>query len=163
MDFFQHQDAARRSTRIMVVLYFLAVVGVVLAVDLILGSAYVYVASEDTFQVALLSKVPSGLYLWGAVGTVVVIASASIYQIAQLTEGGRAVAEMVGARPVSSDTRDPLEKRLLNVVEEMAIASGVRVPRAYIMDDEAGINAFAAGYDVSNAVIAVTRGTLETL
>src|SRR6185503_17791553 len=68
-----------------------------------------------------------------------------------------------GARRVTSDTRDPLERRLVNVVEEMSIASGVRVPAVYVMDGEAGINAFAAGYDVSDSVVTVTRGTLETL
>jgi len=70
---------------------------------------------------------------------------------------------MVGARLVPSNTADPLERRLRNVVEEMAIASGVRVPEVYVMDDERGVNAFAAGWDVSGAVVAVTRGTLETL
>jgi Zn-dependent protease with chaperone function len=70
---------------------------------------------------------------------------------------------MVGARRISPETRDPLERRFLNIIEEMAIASGVRVPSAYIMDGEQGINAFAAGWDVSGAVVAVTRGTLQTL
>ena len=70
---------------------------------------------------------------------------------------------MVGARSVPPGTADPHERRLRNVVEEMAIASGVRVPEVYVMDGERGINAFAAGWDVSGAVVAVTRGTLETL
>jgi len=70
---------------------------------------------------------------------------------------------MVDARRVQPSTGDPLERRLLNVVEEMAIAAGTRVPAVYIMDGETGINAFAAGYDISNTVVAVTRGTLETL
>ncbi|HYM29487.1 MAG TPA: M48 family metallopeptidase, partial [Steroidobacteraceae bacterium] len=70
---------------------------------------------------------------------------------------------MVGARRIPPDTQDALERRLLNVVEEMAIASGVRVPAVYVMDGEEGINAFAAGYDVSNSVVTVTRGTLQTL
>ncbi len=167
MDFFQNQDAARKNTRVMVVLYLLAVVGVVMAVDLVLAVAYVSLADlrvrPGAGPVALLHAVPRAVYVWGAVGTVAVILTASLYQILQLAQGGRAVAEMVGARAVSADTHDPLEKRLLNIVEEMAIASGVRVPQAYIMDGESGINAFAAGYDVSNAVVAVTRGTLETL
>jgi Zn-dependent protease with chaperone function len=77
--------------------------------------------------------------------------------------GGAAVARMVDARRVAPNTSDPLERRLLNVVEEMAIAAGTRVPAVYIMDAETGINAFAAGYDISNTVVAVTRGTLETL
>jgi Zn-dependent protease with chaperone function len=167
MDFFQHQDAARRNTRIMVVLYLIAVVGVVLAVDLVLGIAYLYAAElqfrPGTGPVGMLQAVPRGVYAFGALGTVFMILAVSLHQILQLREGGSAVAEMVGAREVSRSTPDLLEKRLLNVVEEMAIASGVRVPRVYVMDGERGINAFAAGYDVSNAVIAVTRGTLETL
>jgi Zn-dependent protease with chaperone function len=83
--------------------------------------------------------------------------------VLKLADGGEAVAKMAGARRVSPETRDPLERRFLNIVEEMAIASGVRVPAAYIMDGENGINAFAAGWDVSGAVVAVTRGTLQTL
>ncbi|MBS0336672.1 MAG: M48 family metallopeptidase [Proteobacteria bacterium] len=167
MDFFQQQDLARRNTRVMVILYLIAVAGVVLAVDLVLAVAYLNIAElrfrPGTGPVAMLHAVPRGLYLWGALGTVGVIFSASLVQMLQLVQGGRAVAEMVGARAISRDTSDPLEKRLLNIVEEMAIASGVRVPQAYVMDGESGINAFAAGYDVSNAIVAVTRGTLETL
>lgn len=167
MDFFEHQDAARKNTRIMVILYMAAVAGVVLAVDLML--AVVYVKSGGVRLVPgtgvgqLLRAVPGHLYVWGALGTMAVIFTASLVQILRLAQGGPAVAQMVGARAVSQDTRDPLEKRLLNVVEEMAVAAGVRVPQCYVMDEEPGINAFAAGYDVGNAVVAVTRGTLDTL
>jgi Zn-dependent protease with chaperone function len=167
MDFFQHQDAARRNTRVMVVLYMLAVVGVVIAVDLVIAITFISVADlkvrPGVGPLALLYAVPKGVYIAGALGTLAVIFTASLVQIYQLSDGGSAVARMVGAREVDRDTRDPLEKRLINIVEEMAIASGVRVPQVYVMDDERGINAFAAGYDVSNAVVAVTRGTLETL
>jgi Zn-dependent protease with chaperone function len=107
--------------------------------------------------------VPAKIFLLGALGTALVIFAVSGWNIVQLSSGGKAVAEMVGARRVSPDTRDALERRLMNVVEEMSIASGVRVPGVYVMDGEAGINAFAAGYDVSDSIVAVTRGTLETL
>ncbi|MEO8203384.1 MAG: M48 family metallopeptidase [Betaproteobacteria bacterium] len=167
MDFFEHQQAARRNTRVMILLYLLAVAGVVVAVDLVLAGIFLNVADVELRPglgaMDLLRLVPKGVYAWGAIGTVGVILTASTLQIMQLAEGGSAVAEMVGARSVAAETSDPLERRLLNVIEEMAIASGVRVPRAYVMPEERGINAFAAGYDVSNAVIAVTRGTLETL
>src|SRR5574341_2206165 len=123
--FFENQHLARRNTKVLVLMYFLAVLGVIIAVDLVFA--------------------------------------VSGWNVMQLASGGKAVAEMCGARRVSPDTRDPLERRLLNVVEEMSIASGVRVPAVYVMDDEAGINAFAAGYDVSDSVVAVTRGTLQTL
>src|SRR6185503_11161541 len=103
--------------------------------------------------------------VWGSasVVTFVVILVVSLVNVVGLAGGGAKLASMMGARAVASATRDPLERRLLNIVEEMAIASGVRLPQVYVMDKEKGINAFAAGWSVSGAVVAVTRGTLETL
>jgi Zn-dependent protease with chaperone function len=107
--------------------------------------------------------VPASVYVWGAVCTAGIIFVVSIVKTARLAGGGAAVAEMAGARRIAPNSSDPLERRFVNVVEEMAIASGVRVPQVYIMDGERGINAFAAGWDVSGAVVAATRGALETL
>jgi Zn-dependent protease with chaperone function len=153
----------------MVVLFALAVLAVVLAVDLVLGAIYAWNATfyapagmRPGFA-ARLGAVPAGVYFAGAVATASVILLVSLFNVARLAEGGVAVARMVGARRVPPDTADPLERRLRNVVEEMAIASGTRVPEVYVMDGERGINAFAAGWDVSGAVVAVTRGTLERL
>ena len=152
------------------VLYALAVAGVIIAVDLVLAGGYLYSLADvyvprgrSPGVIALLRAVPNKVYVLGALGTAAVILAVSAWHMVQLNSGGKAVAEMVGARRVPSDARDPLERRLVNVVEEMAIASGVRVPAVYVMDGEAGINAFAAGYDVSDSIVAVTRGTLETL
>ncbi len=166
--FFENQQLARRNTKILVLLYALAVGGVILAVDLVLGGLYAWnidYGPDGRFLswTARFGMVPKSLYLWGALGTAALILAVSAWHVMQLASGGKAVAEMVGARRVDSDTRDALERRLVNVVEEMAIASGVRVPAVYVMDGEQGINAFAAGWDVSNSVVAVTRGTLETL
>ena len=171
--FFEQQHLARRNTRTMMILFVLAVVAVVLAVDLVLAAGWLWSTSELRASyvsrgqapgvAAMLKAVPPALFVWGALGTLAVILGASVAKIAGLREGGDAVARIADARLVASNTSDPLERRLLNVVEEMAIASGVRVPKVYIMDGEAGINAFAAGYDVSNAVVAVTRGALEAL
>jgi Zn-dependent protease with chaperone function len=155
LNFFEHQDLARRNTRVMVVLYALAVVAVVLAVDVVLAFAYRSLSQE--------SSVPQGLYVWGALTTALFILLVSLFHMLKLREGGAAIARMVGAQRVAPGSAEPLERRLLNVVEEMAIAAGTRVPAVYVMQDEKGINAFAAGYDVSNSVIAVTRGTLEVL
>jgi len=160
MTFFEHQQAARRNTRVLVLLYLAAVVGVIIAVDLVLAAAWLWMGSEIDLQGA---GVPRQLFVWGAIGTVAVIFGASLFHILKLSEGGDAVARLVGARQVATGTTDLLERRLLNVVEEMAIASGVRVPKVYVMDEEQGINAFAAGWNVSRTVVAVTRGTLETL
>src|SRR4051812_41695547 len=143
----------------MVLLYALAVVAVVLAVDVAIGVAWAWGMADASGRVT----VPGTIYVGGAALTIAVILVASIYHVLRLREGGEAVARMAGAVRVASDTRDPLERRLLNVVEEMAIASGMRVPTVYVMQEEAGINAFAAGFDPSRSIIAVTRGTLQTL
>ena len=144
----------------MLLLYALAVIAVVLAVDVAIGIAWTWGMSEAGRPAA---AVPRGVYVAGAAGTLALIVVASFFHIVRLREGGEAVARMVGATRVSPDTRDLLERRLLNVVEEMAIASGMRVPAVYVMQDEQGINAFAAGYEVSNSIVAVTRGTLQAL
>jgi Zn-dependent protease with chaperone function len=170
--FFEHQQLARRNTKVLVALYALAVIGVIIAVDGVLAGAWLWGTDGVTAWrsnempgglAGLARHVPGAMLVWGAVGTALAILMVSAWNVFQLSEGGAKVAAMVGARRVSPDTRDPLERRLLNVVEEMSIASGVRVPMVYVMDSEAGINAFAAGYDVSNSVVAVTRGTLEAL
>ena len=169
MTFFEHQHVARRNTRVMVVLFVLAVVGVVIAMDAFIAS--IVVMSEvgnmpDGAHYRLIDvflSVPAPVYLWGAGITFALIVVESIRQTFKLRAGGEAIAAAFGARRVAPNAGDPLERRLLNVVEEMAIASGVRVPAAYVLDKELGINAFAAGFNVSNSVVAVTRGTLETL
>ena len=87
----------------------------------------------------------------------------SLYKIAELSGGGEVVARGLGGRRVLADTHDLRERVLLNVVEEMAIASGTPVPPVFLLDDERAINAFAAGTSPQNAVVAVTRGSIDTL
>jgi len=95
--------------------------------------------------------------------TLTIIGVGSLYRISALSAGGRAVSEMMGARAVNPTTTDPDERKLLNVVEEMAIASGVPVPQVYVMDEEDGINAFAAGHQPGDATVTVTRGCMKLL
>ena len=169
MTFFEHQNIARRNTRVMVVLFVLAVIGVIIAMDAFIAALYVLFQSSDLPDdasinlIAAFRAVPADVYMWGAIITFVLIVFESVKQIFKLRAGGEAIATAFGARRVEAGTSDPLERRLLNIVEEMAIASGVRVPAVYVLDKETGINAFAAGFDVSNSIVAVTRGTLETL
>ncbi|HEX6692402.1 MAG TPA: M48 family metallopeptidase, partial [Burkholderiales bacterium] len=168
MNFFQHQALARRNSRVMVLLFLLAVIAVVAAVDLVLAAVWVWSESELKANQAaslgeLFRQVPLSLYVWGGAVTAAIIFVVSLFNVAKLGGGGAAVAAMAGARRIEPNSRDPLERRFVNVVEEMAIASGVRVPAVYVMEGERGINAFAAGWDVSGAVVAATRGALETL
>src|SRR5690606_22175265 len=88
---------------------------------------------------------------------------ASLYRTATLAGGGGSVAKMLGGTLVTGGGNDPLQRRLVNVVEEMALASGLPVPEIYVLEHEAGINAFAAGLAPANAAVAVTRGALERL
>src|SRR5262249_12890636 len=91
------------------------------------------------------------------------IIGGSLFKIAQLARGGTVVAERLGGQRVYPNTTDPAERRLLNIVEEMALASGVPVPAVVIMNEERGINAFAAGPSLSDAVVGVTRGCVQQL
>jgi Zn-dependent protease with chaperone function len=154
MNFFEHQEAARRTSRRLVVLFALAVAAIVVAVNAVATFVYFGVFSPP---------LPRGFYLTNTLVTLLMIGAGTWWETARLASGGAAVAQMVGARPVDPSTRDLLERRLVNVVEEMALASGTPVPRVYVMDDEASINAFAAGHSLHDAVIAVTRGTLTRL
>jgi Zn-dependent protease with chaperone function len=160
VNFFDAQDQARRLSHRLVALYVLAVAG------LVVGT---YFAALVAFGVAGID--PSGggggglfqpgLFLAVAAGMGLLIGGGATFRTAQLRKGGGAVADLLGGRRVDPGTTDPKEQMLLNVVEEMAIASGVPVPEVFVMDREAGINAFAAGHTLNDAAVAVTRGALD--
>ena len=103
------------------------------------------------------------LLVISVVGTLVIVGGGSLNKMVQLRGGGQTVAEELGGRLLTAGTADPVERRLLNVVEEMAIASGTPTPPVYLMDREDGINAFAAGFSPTDAVIGVTKGTATQL
>ncbi|MES9972530.1 MAG: M48 family metallopeptidase [Candidatus Thiodiazotropha sp.] len=166
MNFFEHQDEAKRNTKRLVLLFLLAVVIIILAIDGVLLMLFSNLLSDTLETSQGLSGFladNSSILLFGTGGTGAAIGLASLYRSASLKDGGGAVARQMGGVPVEADPKDPLRQRLRNVVEEIAIASGVPVPEIYIMEQESGINAFAAGYSPSDAAVAVTRGTLESL
>ena len=148
MNFFEQQARARRSSTRLVVLFALAVAGMVLAIDL---------------AVLLVAGTNWPLLAFTTLATLAVIGLGSLYRLASLRGGGDAVALQFGGTPVPHDTSDASLRRLRNVVEEISIASGVPVPSLYVMEGESAINAFAAGYSPSDAAIAVTRGALDRL
>ncbi|PHQ26732.1 peptidase M48 [Marinobacter guineae] len=157
--FFQRQAHARRNTSLLVFLFLTAVAFITLAVCLV---GYLVTRSESSglaFHHWLLSN--HGL-LTGAT-VVVLIGLGSLLRWIDLAGGGSRVAKMVGARPIDPDTRDSDERKLRNIVEEMAIASGVPVPELYVMEQETGINAFVAGYTANEAVMVVTHGAITQL
>jgi Zn-dependent protease with chaperone function len=158
MDFFERQEKAHRNTKLLVV-YFVAGV-ILLIVTIYVAVGFVFGGINSRHHQGLWNP---QLFLGVAVGTLAVISIGSIFKTAQLARGGSAVAEMLGGRLISTSTTDLDERKLINVVEEMAIASGVPVPQVYVMDREPGINAFAAGHSTSDAAVAVTRGCMKLL
>ncbi len=179
MDFFGYQDQARRITRKLLVYFACALLGTILAayvLIVVVCGALEHEKRRPTWErtdgeFTLGVEAPFSGNRWfdprlffaiTGVTTLLVLVG-SVWKTHEFAEGGAAVASMLGGRPVPPGTSDPAKMRLLNVVEEMAIASGLPVPGVYLLDDEEGINAFAAGHTPSDAVIGVTRGTLDHL
>jgi Zn-dependent protease with chaperone function len=165
MDFFAQQDRARKQTTLMMVLFLAAVACIVLAINVVGGIIYLF-AADDVALFPLegaLGRVPGAAYWVTSIVVLAIIGLGTALRLQALSGGGAAVAALVGARAVKRDSRDLVEKRLLNIVEEMAIASGINVPLVFVMDDQSGVNAFAAGYSPNEAAITVTRGALDLL
>ncbi|MEM7079603.1 MAG: M48 family metallopeptidase [Pseudomonadota bacterium] len=163
MNFFQAQDTARRKTGQLVMLFGLAVITLILLTNVLVavvvswGGAQRGVAWQDA-----VAAVPIENWLAISLGVLGVIGVASVFKFVGLRGGGRSIAEALGGHLIHQTTTDRKERRLLNVVEEMAIASGVPVPPVYLIP-EASINAFAAGFTVDDAVIGINQGTLDLL
>ena len=140
MDFFKQQDIARAKTTRLIVLFTLAVLAIALAVYAIaLAVVFFQHTRQPGFNPSSFEMVQPELGFWVVSITLLVIFIGSITKIVQLAKGGSAVAENMGARLINTSTTDSDERRLINVVEEMAIASGVPVPQIYILDGEKGI------------------------
>jgi len=154
VDFYARQEAARRTTRWLLLGFLVSVVLVVLAVDAIV---VVLLGSAEP-------NAPTGSALvFTTVVVLAIICGASLFKTLSLRSGGAVVARSLGGTRVERSTRDPALRRLRNVVEEMAIASGVTMPEVYVLENEDGINAFAAGNSPADAAIAVTRGAATLL
>ncbi len=161
-DFFERQSTARRNTKWLIWAFSLSVLGI-LATTFIVTTVAVG-ASENVHRAIGAGRgFPWQIPGAATVGALGLIAGGSLFKIAQLAGGGSTVAERLGGRRLYPNSLEPNERRLLNVVEEMALASGVPVPPVYLLKDEEGINAFAAGFSPSDAVIAVTHGCVEQL
>jgi len=150
MDFFERQASAQRKTKLLVFYFVLAVISIIAVLQVIFSM----ILGVPLLDPELL------VYVAGGVG--IVVAGGSTFKIMELSQGGRVVAAMLGGEPLNQQTTNLDEKKLLNIVEEMAIASGVPVPEIYILPD-ATINAFAAGHGPGDTAIGVTRGCIEQL
>ncbi len=164
MNFFQAQSKARRSTWILVVLFVCAILGIIALTNLLLMSVIVFKATGQLFSSWAEVEQYFDWKMFWTTGLIVgaVIAGGSLFKFIQLSAGGRAVAESLGGKIIPQDSIDPDRRKVLNVVEEMAIASGMAVPPVYLIQGN-GINAFAAGYSSNDAVIGITHGAMHHL
>ena len=169
MDFFASQELARKNSRRLVIYFVLAVISMIVAIYFLamfaFGATNTYVASKTGAELAVGAPTFFNPGIFGAVSLAVssVVGAGSMYKVSALRGGGESVAAMLGGRHIPPNSNDPGERRILNVVEEMALAAGTPVPPVYILDNEPGINAFAAGYTIDDAVIGINRGTIDQL
>ena len=166
MDFFARQDQARRNTKWLVLYFIVAVVLLIAAIYFISLVVFAGVQAKQHHY----NDAPVQFVLWNpeiflasTLGVLAVIFLGSAYKTNELAAGGSAVATLMGGSLVSQNTTDTNERKLLNVVEEMSIAAGVPMPQVYVLENERGINAFAAGHTTGDAAIGVTRGCIEML
>jgi len=174
MDFFERQEKSRRNTKFLVV-YFVAGVAMMILTIYLVASVVFNVAGSrhrhhyygyDYDSQVQMNQVPlwnPKLFCGVAIGTLAVIGIGSLFKTMELAQGGSAVSSMMGGRLINPNTTNLDERKLMNIVEEMALASGVPVPQVYVMDGEEGINAFAAGHTTSDATVTVTRGCMKLL
>lgn len=163
MDFFERQDKARRKTKLLVFYFIVAICLLILASYAAVFAIFGRKEVVDSFGEASFTLWQPDLFLWSALGTLAVISIGSVAKTLELSAGGSAVAQMLDGRLINSNTVEADERKLLNVVEEMSIASGIPVPQVYLLENEAGINAFAAGHSTGDAAIGVTRGGMRLL
>ncbi len=161
MNFFEHQEKARKKSGNLLLLLGVAVLSMIVVLYLAVRFSFIVAAQKE-------SGIHPGwwnLETFALVSILVlaIVIAGSLYKIAMLSRGGSWVAESLGGVQVLPSTKDPLERRYLNVVEEMALASGIAMPAVYLLPNESGINAFAAGNKPSDAAVAVTRGALTEL
>ncbi len=169
MNFFEQQDRAHRNTNRLIALLCLAVISLIAITTLLFATAFYYMGlNTQTYLKStglwngIMHSLSWELLAVISVAVCAVIFLGSLYKLFQLSGGGRVVAEALGGRPLIAQDADTDEKKILNVVEEMSIASGTPVPPVYIIEDDA-INAFAAGHTPQDAVIGITRGCIRVL
>lgn len=162
MDFFEHQRQSHSKTKLLIVLFTVAVILTTVSLYLAIGLVFELLEYNQTRELSFYWWQPYVMIIFGAV-IVAMILGCTLYKIYTLKGGGRVVAKMLGAKNINPHSSKELnEKKLYNIVEEMAIASGIPVPGVFVMNEENGINALAAGHEPGDAIVAVTQGSLDS-
>lgn len=164
MNFFESQDRVRKNTTVLVALFVLAVIALIIMANVLVMVVFGFINSEQLRDGgAWVRQMDWKTFAAVGAGVSVVVLAGSLYKIMALSAGGKAVAESLGGQLIPRNAQDLNQRKLLNVVEEMAIASGTPAPPVYLLANEPGINAFAAGFSPRDAIIGVTQGAIEHL
>ena len=167
MDFFREQEIARRNSRLLTLLFIIAVLVLILLTNVVIAGAFFFQDSTSAGTTQSLGGLLQGIdwqVFWTVGGGIaLVIITVVLFNWLRFSQGGKTVAEALGGRAAVTATNDPFERRAQNIVQEIALAANMPVPPLYILDDERGVNAFAAGVRPADAVIGVTRGAMVQL
>ena len=164
MNFFESQERARKHTTLLIVLFAAAVIALIVMANLLAMAVFGFVSSQQLRDgQTFLAQMDWKMFAAVGAGVSVVVLVGSLYKMMALSAGGKVVAESLGGQLIARNTEEPNQRKLLNVVDEMAIASGTPAPPVYLLADEPGINAFAAGFTPRDAVLGITQGAIEQL
>jgi len=162
MNFFSQQAKAIKQTRLLVGLFLLAVIFIVVAINALF---YFALSAQTVVETSMRAEnwFAQNYWIYITLATVSLIAITSLFRTWQINRNPMAIISMVDATYVPLDSKNPNEKQLVNLVEEMAIASGMPIPQIFIMKNEQGLNAFVSGLKPSSAILVVTQGLLDQL
>ena len=164
MNFFESQERAHKHTTLLIVLFGVAVIALIVMANLLAMVVFGFVNSQQLRDgQTLVAQMDWKMFATVGAGVSVVVLVGSLYKMMALSAGGKVVAESLGGQLIPRNTEEPNQRKLLNVVDEMAIASGTPAPPVYLLAGEPGINAFAAGFSPRDAVLGITQGAIEQL
>jgi Zn-dependent protease with chaperone function len=164
MNFFESQERAHKHTTLLIVLFGVAVIALIVMANVLILLVFGVVNSQQMRDgQSFVTQIDWKMVATVGAGVSVVVLVGSLYKMLALSAGGKVVAESLGGQLIPRNTEEPNQRKLLNVVDEMAIASGTPAPPVYLLADEPGINAFAAGFSPRDAVLGITQGAIEQL
>ena len=164
MNFFESQERAHKHTTLLIVLFGVAVIALIAMANVLVLVVFGVVNSQQMREgQSLFAQMDWKMVATVGAGVSVVVLVGSLYKMMALSAGGKVVAESLGGQLIARNTEEPNQRKLLNIVDEMAIASGTPAPPVYLLANEPGINAFAAGFSPRDAVLGITQGAIEQL
>lgn len=164
MNFFESQERAHKHTTLLIVLFGLAVLALIVMTNVLVLLVFGFFNSQQMRDgQTFVAQMDWRMFATVGAGVSVVVLVGSLYKMMVLSAGGKVVAESLGGQLIARNTEEPNQRKLLNIVDEMAIASGTPAPPVYLLADEPGINAFAAGFSPRDAVLGITQGAIEQL